>query len=175
MGFYVTEEHLEDVPRAEARGNENPHRGPKRRVESGYRFYHPELGRWVNRDPILDISFKLQLPRSGTGAIDMPMELMADEYGFVGNNPISITDYLGLCPAGQVKDPECLRQCALDKGVCLSLAGAGYTVCLLACAIVPFPGNLVCLAGCTAGYGIAVAACEYAHSRCVAGCPCVCP
>ena len=77
MGFYVTEEHLEDVPRAEARGNENPHRGPKRRVESGYRFYHPELGRWINRDMIEE--------RGGLNV-----------YAMAGNRVISIIDYMGL-------------------------------------------------------------------------------
>ncbi|MDR0993235.1 MAG: hypothetical protein LBN38_01520, partial [Verrucomicrobiota bacterium] len=24
----------------------------------GYRFYHPELGRWINRDPLIDIAFR---------------------------------------------------------------------------------------------------------------------
>jgi hypothetical protein len=43
----------------------------------GYRFYNPELMRWLNRDPI------------GTrGGLN--------EYGFVKNNPINKWDYLGL-------------------------------------------------------------------------------
>jgi RHS repeat-associated protein len=76
MGFYVTEEHLEDVPRAEARGNENPHRGPKRRVESGLRFYNPELGRWPSRDPIEE-----------EGGVNL--------YVFVLNNSLSYFDDYG--------------------------------------------------------------------------------
>jgi RHS repeat-associated protein len=42
----------------------------------GYRFYNPELGRWINRDPIGE--------RGGVNT-----------YRFVGNNAIAYTDYLG--------------------------------------------------------------------------------
>jgi RHS repeat-associated protein len=45
----------------------------------GYRFYDPLTQRWPNRDPIEDIG--------GTNL-----------YGFVGNNPISRVDILGLIP-----------------------------------------------------------------------------
>ena len=43
----------------------------------GYRFYSPELGRWINRDPIGE-----------NGGLKL--------YGFVGNDPINRWDYLGL-------------------------------------------------------------------------------
>ncbi len=43
----------------------------------GYRFYNPDLGRWVNRDPIGE--------RGGVNV-----------YGFVGNEPVTGIDYLGL-------------------------------------------------------------------------------
>ncbi len=43
----------------------------------GYRFYSPELMRWLNRDPIGE--------RGGL-----------NEYGFVGNDPVKRWDYLGL-------------------------------------------------------------------------------
>jgi len=43
----------------------------------GYRFYDPNLGRWPSRDPIEE-----------QGGINL--------YGFVGNNPVKLTDYLGL-------------------------------------------------------------------------------
>jgi RHS repeat-associated protein len=43
----------------------------------GYRYYNPELGRWVNRDPIGEL-----------GGLNV--------YGFVGNESISSGDYLGL-------------------------------------------------------------------------------
>jgi RHS repeat-associated protein len=45
----------------------------------GYRFYSPELMRWLNRDPIGD--------RGGL-----------NEYGFVGNAPMNRIDRLGLFP-----------------------------------------------------------------------------
>jgi RHS repeat-associated protein len=43
----------------------------------GYRFYIPELGRWINRDPLGE-----------AGEINL--------YGFVGNNPVSFVDPYGL-------------------------------------------------------------------------------
>ncbi len=43
----------------------------------GHRFYHPEMGRWINRDPIQE-----------RGGVDL--------YGFVGNLPINYIDSLGL-------------------------------------------------------------------------------
>jgi RHS repeat-associated protein len=43
----------------------------------GYRYYDPVTGRWLSRDPIEE-----------RGGINL--------YGFVGNNSISTTDYLGL-------------------------------------------------------------------------------
>ena len=43
----------------------------------GYRYYSPELGRWINRDPIKE-----------DGGLNL--------YGFVGNGPINKFDLLGL-------------------------------------------------------------------------------
>jgi len=43
----------------------------------GYRFYNPDTGRWVNRDPIGE-----------QGGVNL--------YGFVSNNPVNATDPLGL-------------------------------------------------------------------------------
>ena len=43
----------------------------------GYRWYDPLTGRWINRDPIEE-----------SGGLNL--------YGFVGNDSINITDYLGL-------------------------------------------------------------------------------
>lgn len=60
MGFYATDT-LEATPprRASARRarrdpacGRKPLRGPTHKAISGYRFYNPELGRWLNRDPI---------------------------------------------------------------------------------------------------------------------------
>jgi RHS repeat-associated protein len=43
----------------------------------GYRYYSPEIGRWINRDPIGE--------RGGL-----------NQYGFISNNPLSNNDSLGL-------------------------------------------------------------------------------
>ena len=51
----------------------------------GYRYYAPELGRWVNRDPIEE-----------QGGVNL--------YGFVGNNGINMTDYLGRFEIAPVND-----------------------------------------------------------------------
>jgi RHS repeat-associated protein len=42
----------------------------------GYRYYHPQTGRWINKDPIEE-----------EGGLNL--------YGFVGNNGVSAFDYLG--------------------------------------------------------------------------------
>jgi RHS repeat-associated protein len=47
----------------------------------GYRYYHPDGGRWLSRDPIGE--------RGG------------DLYGFVGNDPIGRTDIIGLFYEGE--------------------------------------------------------------------------
>jgi len=53
MGFYITDETQDRGPRAAAHPwDPKPSRGPIREVISGYRFYNPDLGRWINRDPI---------------------------------------------------------------------------------------------------------------------------
>ena len=45
----------------------------------GYRYYHPQTGRWINRDPIEE-----------EGGLNL--------YGFVGNNGVGDLDYLGHAP-----------------------------------------------------------------------------
>ncbi len=44
----------------------------------GYRYYSPELGRWMSRDPIGE-----------EGGLNL--------YGFVGGNPLNVVDFFGLC------------------------------------------------------------------------------
>ncbi len=46
-------------------------------VYYGHRYYEPELGRFINRDPIEE-----------DGGLNL--------YGFVGNNPVNFYDYLGM-------------------------------------------------------------------------------
>ncbi len=85
MGFYATDT-LEPAPpsrtdpgraRQQPSCGRKPLRGPIHNAISGYRFYNPELGRWVNRDPIEE--------RGGLNV-----------YGFVGNGPTVYIDMIGL-------------------------------------------------------------------------------
>ena len=56
----------------------------------GYRFYQPQTGRWLSRDPISE--------RGGTNL-----------YGFVNNNPLQFLDYLGSCRC------ECITSVSLSS------------------------------------------------------------
>jgi len=56
----------------------------------GYRYYSPEMGRWVSRDPIGDLVFQIASGQSGKQSREL------DYYVFVGNQPISRLDMLGL-------------------------------------------------------------------------------
>ena len=91
MGFYATEPLFEAPPkprpnrrtslrtrvRRETARTGNPLRGPSTDVVSGYRYYNPTLGRFVNRDPI-----------GGDGGMNL--------FLFVKNTPISLMDFLGM-------------------------------------------------------------------------------
>jgi len=57
----------------------------------GYRFYDPYLQRWPNRDPIGEQGFQVL-----TRKVLRKLSEDANLYYFVGNNPVSFVDYLGL-------------------------------------------------------------------------------
>ena len=64
----------------------------------GYRYYHPDTGRWLSRDPIGEL-----------GGVNL--------YGFVGNNPISKTDRLGLMAVVRPDSSgNCPRRCCSRRG-----------------------------------------------------------
>ena len=64
----------------------------------GYRFYHPELGRWINRDPIGEIGFRSL--GKGNRAVMADIQFLPRTlwglYLFVNNGPINRIDLLGL-------------------------------------------------------------------------------
>lgn len=67
-------------------------------VYYGYRYYNPELGRWLSRDPIGE-----------RGGVNL--------YGMVGNNAVNKWDYLGLYTNAES------AWCRKYKGCCLMSAG----------------------------------------------------
>jgi len=77
MGFYATNETL--PARVHARQTISPKtHTPDRNLHiSGLRYYSPELGRWLSRDPIEEL-----------GGVNV--------YRFVGNSPLARVDALGL-------------------------------------------------------------------------------
>jgi RHS repeat-associated protein len=72
-------------------------------VYYGFRYYSPNIGRWINRDPIEE-----------DGGVNL--------YGIVGNNPVNHIDPLGLqatAPNGNCNDPcskleQIIRQALRD-------------------------------------------------------------
>jgi RHS repeat-associated protein len=61
-----------------------------------YRYYDPNLQRWVNRDPLYDLGFNaIQLMHRPRGLIDV------SPYRFVSNDPIEGYDINGLLNSGQ--------------------------------------------------------------------------
>jgi RHS repeat-associated protein len=57
-------------------------------TDYGYRYYHPDLGRWPSRDPIAE-----------RGGVNL--------YGFVGNDGINRLDILGLAPGDTIGVDRC--------------------------------------------------------------------
>jgi RHS repeat-associated protein len=67
----------------------------------GYRYYHPQTGRWINRDPIEEMAFRMTYigdPLPEKDARDN------NPFAFVLNSPIHYSDYLGLQP--QINFPQ---------------------------------------------------------------------
>ena len=80
---------------------ENPHPQTAHRDDvslSGLRYYSPEQGRWLNRDPIGEHAVFLRFSR-GMSRRERKLLFLASllpEYLFVENDPISSRDVLGL-------------------------------------------------------------------------------
>ncbi len=122
------------------------------------RFYHAELGRFVNRDPI----------EYGGGDINL--------YRYVGNSPLNQFDPMGQfnCSAS-----SCMRGCAVAGAACtVACVGAAALNCTTKCWWIPWPGNAVCVAGCMASHwGImrnCMAGCGIFTAVCTSGCQACC-
>jgi RHS repeat-associated protein len=68
----------------------------------GYRFYDPNLQRWLNRDPIGEIGFNVLTSESSPFDRDYERNL----YAFVGNSPLNYIDELGLAYGNPVSGPS---------------------------------------------------------------------
>ena len=80
---------VDNQPRFRARKSVSPKtHTPDRQLHiSGRRYYTPELGRWINRDPITE-------------------EGGWNVYAFVSNSPFDLADYLGLVDGKWEESPE---------------------------------------------------------------------
>jgi len=81
---------------------------------SAPRYYSPELGRWVNRDPIVDEGFARYVLE--TSALSIPRYWASSShrfsitpYGFLSSDPVNWTDWLGL--SGQNGDNGSAKKC----------------------------------------------------------------
>jgi RHS repeat-associated protein len=106
-----------------------------------YRFYDPNLQRWINRDPLGDIQ---GLASAHTAILSQwrgffePGELLSSEnlYEFAHNSPENNSDPLGLMapPVPPRGAPKCFNpKQPCSKSACQKYAWKGYQACALAC------------------------------------------
>jgi len=62
----------------------------------GYRYYAPGLGRWVNRDPLVDVGFIITTVSSDAISEFLVEPELVNVYLFVQNNSVDKLDYQGL-------------------------------------------------------------------------------
>jgi RHS repeat-associated protein len=123
----------------------------------GYRFYDPNLQRWINRDPYREVGFEIarhSVSRPGGRPLP-PSELVRGRnlYVFVNDDPVDLFDPLGLVvPGTGVGKNVCqlIRPCSLSA--CLDRVDRDSTAlavsCILGCALAGPGGYLVCLGAC---------------------------
>jgi len=142
-----------------------------------YRYYDPNLQRWLNRDPIGEHGFEsvrnIIALRNWRVLQDVPLREDPNYYLFDGNSPVIKWDYLGLysCTA------ECYSQFDKDVGKmeadlykCLAW-GAGFCTARR--------GGYMCYVWAAVGCGDKAALQEWAIAArlagCLSGCPSSCP
>ncbi len=104
MGYHLRAEAAAG-PREEGRATRGA-RTPRAGVGSGYRYYSPGLGRWINRDPIGDRAFTSELRKQHVRVGRLNGQAHSEpKYVFAQNRGNSALDYLGLItvrPSGPV-------------------------------------------------------------------------
>jgi RHS repeat-associated protein len=95
---------------------------------SGLRYYNPNTGRWLSRDPLNEIGSRLLRKEYGRFNYREDSNL----YLFIGNNPILKLDINGLIAMGNVwaDGYACAGQCPGVVGPSLFICtAAGYVAC----------------------------------------------
>jgi RHS repeat-associated protein len=125
----------------------------------GYRWYHPNLQRWLNRDPIGENGFETLRGNDADPLGDGP-----NLYAFVENTPVSHLDFWGLsaCTDQCYKDFEdAMDKNLKDLGKCVAF---GYAFCAARKAGPP------CYGWVTIACGLKAAHDEVAATARLAGC-----
>jgi RHS repeat-associated protein len=128
-----------------------------------YRFYDPNLQRWINRDPLGDAGF--ELARHGG---DTDFENSRTAYDFVGNDPVTSIDPLGLeYGTGAAAYQQCIKDCEGIRVPCKISAGL---LALTIGALGPGPWKLLTGACGIAGNVSLSAVCDRAVEACKKAC-----
>jgi len=126
----------------------------------GYRYYSPEMGRWLNRDPLSDLAF-LSMSRRGRSSAeqsDLVRQSRMPVYLFLANAGVTSVDPVGLTPLDLARH---LLGLQIPKAVGFTAAGevmahvANYLT--LVPSVAPFLGDFVskaASAGLTSSLGI---------------------
>ena len=92
------------------------------RARVGYRFYEPNLQRWLNRDPLGEAAFRTTMLHQTAAA---RQRSTVDLYTFVRNAPTSRTDPVGLLDLLPEDSAEnCFQNCLIKKRAAPGLAKA---------------------------------------------------
>ncbi|MEI6516822.1 MAG: hypothetical protein WCO77_12680 [bacterium] len=99
MGYYLTTDPQNAVP-PKFWATPKTHTPGSRVKERGFRFYTPETGRWMSRDPIGEQAFLYSMMNYGGVPLQQKVGWrklgLRRLYGFVGNEPINKVDLYGL-------------------------------------------------------------------------------
>ena len=124
MGYYYTTSPENAVP-PNSCAMPKTHTPASPVKERGYRYYSPEMGRWLSRDPIGDEAFVAYL--RGNKSYWTKMAL-APSYAFVGNCSPNSVDIAGLSPTPFFPPPPPPAP-PIDCSGYSSLGGTSCTIC----------------------------------------------
>jgi RHS repeat-associated protein len=124
----------------------------------GYRYYSPELGRWLSRDPIEEL-----------GGLNL--------YTFIYNDPSNFVDFLGLeslCKKNfELCNDSCLNNGIACVATCTAATIAASAACLLAgpfcpaCVAAALVVDAACGAGCILNQDSCINSCKINYNNCM--------